>query len=486
MNGAGAGAVLVRREISSLAANDPTVTGYAGAVKRMRERSPENPTSWTYQAAIHGTVTEPARQLWNQCQHATWYFLPWHRMYLYYFERIVRQAVVEDGGPADWALPYWNYCLGGRHALLPEPFRTPADSEENPLYVEERDPSMNAGKLGLSEYARSPARALERPSYVGQAEFGGPRTGFQHAAETFGKLESEPHNAVHVAIKGLMNYPETAALDPIFWLHHANIDRLWAEWVGMPGANHEDPPNPAWRSFSFSFFDEHGQEVLLSCEEVLETAADLGYTYDTEPVPAPAPPAAAPVPPVPAPAPPVAAPAPPTPPAVTAMTPPQREMIGATSDGVTLTGEQATVAVPIGRQAAEGFGENVHAYLNVEEIEGEREPGVSYLVYADLKGGEPPHPESPHFLGTLSFFGIERAGEPRGDEPPHALRASYDITRVARELEAKGQWAGHELPVTFAPLTLVPHDAGPTSGVGSVPHEERPIQLGRLSVFYDA
>jgi hypothetical protein len=168
------------------------------------------------------------------------------------------------------------------------------------------------------------------------------------------------------------------------------------------------------------------------------------------------------------------------------MAPPQKEMIGATADGVTLTGEQTTVAVPIGQQAAEGFGENVHAYLNVEEIEGARNPGITYLVYADLEGGELPHPESQHYLGTLSFFGIERAREPLGDARRHALQASYDITQVARELEAKGQWAGHELPVTFAPLTLVPPDAGPTSGVGSVPHQQSPVRLGRLSVFYDA
>ena len=462
----GNGAVLVRREISSLALTDPIVTGYARGVKRMRERDPEDPTSWSYQAAIHGTPATPASKLWNQCQHATWYFLPWHRMFLYYFERILRAAVVEDDGPADWSLPYWNYCLGGPHAFLPEPFRTPA-SGEDPLYVAERDPRLNSGKEGLPEYVTTPTRALQRPQFVGKAEFGGPRTGFQHSGETGGTLEMTPHNAVHEFVGGLMGSPETAALDPIFWLHHANIDRLWSEWIATLGANHQDPPDEAWRNFSFSFFDEHGQEVSLHCSDVLATAANLGYTYDTEPAPPPPP-------------------APPIAPAVSAMKPTQREMIGATPDGVTLTGEQSTVSVPIAPQAADGFGENVHAYLNVEEIEGERSPGVSYLVYADLEGGEPPHPESPHYLGTLSFFGIERARNPVGDESPHALQASYDITPIARELQAQGKWAGHELPVTFAPLTLVPPGAGPTSGVGSNPHEDRPIRLGRLSVFYDA
>jgi len=46
---------------------------------------------------------------WNQCQHGSWYFLPWHRAYLAAFEAIVLDAIVKKGGPSDWALPYWNY-----------------------------------------------------------------------------------------------------------------------------------------------------------------------------------------------------------------------------------------------------------------------------------------------------------------------------------------------------------------------------------------
>ncbi|MHB8531983.1 MAG: tyrosinase family protein [Solirubrobacteraceae bacterium] len=469
-----AGAVLVRREISSLAPNDPIVTEYAAAVKRMKQREPDDPTSWSYQANIHGTETEPPKNLWNQCQHATWYFLPWHRMYLFHFERIVRAAVVENGGPDDWALPYWNYCLGGQNAFLPGPFQQPPPGQESSLYAE-RNPRLNKGQEGMPLAVTSPARALERPHYIGRAEFGGPETGFQHSGRSWGVLEREPHNAVHVFVEGLMQSPDTAAQDPIFWLHHANIDRLWSEWIGMPGAHHEDPASEAWRKFSFSLFDEQGREVSMGCEDVLDTSAQLGYIYDTESAPAPAP----------APAP-ERAPAPPAAEALTTMSSTHREMIGATQESVTLTGEQVTVPVPIDPQAAEGFGEAVHAYLNIEEIEGERNPGVVYLVYADLERDEAPHPESPHHVGTLSFFGIERASNPVGDEAAHTLQSSYDITPIARELQGRGEWAGHELPVTFAPLGPVPLDAAPNAGVTSRPHEERPIRLGRLSVFYDS
>src|SRR5207237_349537 len=38
------------------------------------------------------------------------------------------------------------------------------------------------------------------------------------------------HGAVHVWVGGEMGRIDWAAYDPIFWAHHANIDRLWARW----------------------------------------------------------------------------------------------------------------------------------------------------------------------------------------------------------------------------------------------------------------
>jgi tyrosinase len=50
---------------------------------------------------------------WNQCQHQSWYFPPWHRGYLLALEAQIRADVIHLGGPPTWALPYWNY-LGPR------------------------------------------------------------------------------------------------------------------------------------------------------------------------------------------------------------------------------------------------------------------------------------------------------------------------------------------------------------------------------------
>jgi hypothetical protein len=154
VNGANGGQAYVRRNIWSLEATqswDAVTLAYARAVAEMQQRPADDPTSWTYQAAMHGTYASvPPGADWNQCQHASWFFPPWHRMYVYYLERIVREIVVSQGGPADWALPYWNYTAGAPANTLPPAFReqvyrSPTGTAPNPLYTDRRAPGINTG-----------------------------------------------------------------------------------------------------------------------------------------------------------------------------------------------------------------------------------------------------------------------------------------------------------------------------------------------------
>jgi hypothetical protein len=59
-------------------------------------------------------------------------------------------------------------------------------------------------------------------------------------ATSFSSFQSQlngVHGAVHVRVGGDMSSVPTAGYDPIFYLHHANIDRLWAQWQqANPGA----------------------------------------------------------------------------------------------------------------------------------------------------------------------------------------------------------------------------------------------------------
>ena len=45
------------------------------------------------------------------------------------------------------------------------------------------------------------------------------------------------HNNVHNAVGGQMAQANSPA-DPLFWLHHSNMDRIWSAWQATPnGAN---------------------------------------------------------------------------------------------------------------------------------------------------------------------------------------------------------------------------------------------------------
>ena len=81
-------------------------------------------------------------------------------------------------------------------------------------------------------------------------------------------LEGAVHGAVHNAIGGDMATNRSPA-DPIFWLHHANIDRIWAQWqTAHPGQN---PPNPNETLKPTPLFGVKVSTVL--------NIATLGYSY---------------------------------------------------------------------------------------------------------------------------------------------------------------------------------------------------------------
>ena len=118
--------------------------------------------------------------------------------------------------------------------------------------------------------------------------FGGPVTGFNTGGGDNGGLENVPHNAVHGQIGGFMNDPRTAALDPIFWLHHCNIDRLWEVWRNQ-GAAFKNPTTANWLSdVTFNMHDGNGKPFTYVSGDMLDTTKVLhGYKYDNVPVPQP-------------------------------------------------------------------------------------------------------------------------------------------------------------------------------------------------------
>jgi tyrosinase len=71
-----------------------------------------------------------------------------------------------------------------------------------------------------------------------------------------------------------------AARDPVFFLHHANIDRLWSTWNRRGNAN---SPEPMWRGLAFNrnFINPDGSPWNVSVGDLGSPAA-LGYRYDDD------------------------------------------------------------------------------------------------------------------------------------------------------------------------------------------------------------
>jgi tyrosinase len=57
---------------------------------------------------------------------------------------------------------------------------------------------------------------------------------------SFSTLLEGIHNGVHGWVGGAMATVPVAAYDPIFWAHHAMVDRLWYLWQISPRG--VDPP----------------------------------------------------------------------------------------------------------------------------------------------------------------------------------------------------------------------------------------------------
>jgi tyrosinase len=87
--------VFERRDVWELSEQDPwheIIWWYARAVTAMQGKDGtdfSDPTSWRHLAAIHGIriprSSWPRGATWRECQHSSWFFLPWHRIYLHYF-----------------------------------------------------------------------------------------------------------------------------------------------------------------------------------------------------------------------------------------------------------------------------------------------------------------------------------------------------------------------------------------------------------------
>jgi tyrosinase len=260
----------LRRSLLGMPLNDPIINAWRDAVGQLKARPASSPISWANFSAIHGT-----NFAFNKCPHRNWYFLPWHRAYLLTYERVVRQLTGFD----DFALPYWDWTA---QRQLPSAYTAAAP---NPLLEPSRAmgptdslPDENVGSDVITQVmSDTPFETFGTTRPSGQNSTA--QTWITTTTGIQGTLESNPHNSVHGIVGGVMA-SGASPLDPIFMMHHCNIDRIWWVWNAAGNANSGDP---LWTGMTFQnhFFNPDGSPYSPKVSD-LYTPETLGYTYDPE------------------------------------------------------------------------------------------------------------------------------------------------------------------------------------------------------------
>ncbi len=488
---------------------------YAKGVGVMQSRALNDPNSWWFFAAIHGEYVyqpqsefpgwayippvpavptkplpsvEDYKTYWNQCQHQSWYFLPWHRGYLIAIEEQLRQAIISLGGPTSWALPYWDYLGPDNEYRIPPSFTQASlpDGDPNPLMVTARYGPKNDGNIYIQIPPVSNA-CLSNDIYTGsnantpRPGFGGPKTGFWHGGTLpSGNLESNPHNLVHVdvggnapngKIWGLMADPGIAALDPIFYLHHANIDRMWAAWNADGNAN---PVDPRWlagptdtgeRKF---IMPKPGATPWTYTPADVNSLASLDYTYQS-----------------------LASGAGPA-----SMKPLARRLlnlgVATPEEGFVMKDtdsqhESELVGAHDGALRIDSAGIRAVVKLNQDvtkklvstlAVKSTSDmPDRAYLQLENVRGTRDANKLNIHVngiaAGSVALFGLRRASMADGEHGGAGLTLEVDISSIIDQLHVEGALASDSLNVSVTPESAVTADAEITVGRISVYRESR-------------
>lgn len=137
-------------------------------------------------------------------------FLPWHRIYLLRLEELLQMV------DPTVCIPYWKSSEEQGFPAWLLGFTPTVNLIGSPHTV-----TRNIGAFAILPDAAAVAMALGNGTF-----------------NTFAAALEGIHNSGHVWVGGSMQSVPTAPTDPVFWMHHAEIDRLWAEWQAVNPGQH--------------------------------------------------------------------------------------------------------------------------------------------------------------------------------------------------------------------------------------------------------
>jgi Common central domain of tyrosinase/Bacterial Ig domain len=166
----------------------------------------------------------------NSNIHRTSAFTPWHREFINRYEILLQQYDPKV------KLLYWDWTtdpsttltfMGGFSGSIGAPFNPSSGPTLSP-------PAVSRG--WSTSYAVEPDSLVVNRGAYGPFSFSNYGCGQAANAPFMAPLEGCSHDDSHGNVGGTMGNPATSAQDPFFFLLHANVDRLWAEWQRNPAA----------------------------------------------------------------------------------------------------------------------------------------------------------------------------------------------------------------------------------------------------------
>ncbi|CAA6667269.1 unnamed protein product [Spirodela intermedia] len=274
---------------------------YKKAVELMRALPADDPRSFIQQANVHCAYCDGAYDQVGfpglELQvHESWLFFPFHRLYLHFHERILGKLIGDDS----FALPFWNWdapdgmilprIYTDSNSSLYDPLRNPAhqppelvdmDLDDGDAPTRQKQIERNLSLM----YRQMVSNAKTTPLFMGL-----PYRAGGNLKPGAGSMENSPHSSIHIWV-GDPSQPDgedmgtfyAAGRDPIFYAHHANVDRMWQVWKKLSPRN-VDFTDRDWLDTSFLFYDEDARLVRVKVRDCLEPEM-LGFTYQEVDIP---------------------------------------------------------------------------------------------------------------------------------------------------------------------------------------------------------
>lgn len=275
----------------------------ATGMAKIKDLPCTNPISWYYQGAVHWVPdvvdngnpfcpeyqnVSDAMEAWRNCTHtntanSNFQFLIWHRLYIWHFEKIIREL---SGNPR-FALPFWKY-VDPAFRVMPGKLRDVQSS----LYTDQRLPGLNVGEeiepLFSHQFLDSATQAaFETDNYADfNSAIDGAPHGMMHVYIGGGYNNVAMFNTIYQrdGLPGWMTKVPSAGFDPVFWLHHSNIDYLWTDWESGDASKRPKLQDFEQYTWAFVFPEPDGSFKTYTMEEAYNTAFSPDYIYQGLPV----------------------------------------------------------------------------------------------------------------------------------------------------------------------------------------------------------